>query len=269
MIIVVLCLFACVYYVFWAFLLPYQHSVYWRWHGVLGSELWFNMTWHYILTVLTKPGAVDVAREGTTFAQRCTVCARFVVDLDHHCPLTGGCIGRDNFRFFAVFLFHCIVGLGYICALAWRPYQDCVLHYDDGPSFAAASADENAPLCDDLGSHAHILELAAPCFVGLCLLGLLHLLLAMNGQTTIQFNREWRVHGLVALRKLLTLRGAARYDKWAMLWGRPAAEAGMLHRLRVLTLPAAPTPNVVCALRSAGCCRARRAKEDALPLERV
>ena len=50
-----------------------------------------------------------------------------VEQFDHHCPLTGGCIGANNFRFFFLFTTYCSAGLAYGAYLAWHPFRACIV----------------------------------------------------------------------------------------------------------------------------------------------
>ena len=58
---------------------------------------------------------------------------------------------------------------------------------------------------------------------------------------TPQYVRRLRLRGLWrSATELLLRRGETETDKWALLWGRPPAAAGALHRARVLLLPSLP-----------------------------
>ena len=50
---------------------------------------------------------------GTSHCYDCNVC---VLDLDHHCPWTGKCIGRGNIRFFYAFLWMLSAHIGLVAA---------------------------------------------------------------------------------------------------------------------------------------------------------
>ncbi|KAK3259885.1 hypothetical protein CYMTET_31134 [Cymbomonas tetramitiformis] len=65
------------------------------------------------------------AYQGFTFCERCQVvrpprahhcrvCNTCVLDMDHHCPFIGQCVGRDNFRPFLLFLFWATLSCSYV-----------------------------------------------------------------------------------------------------------------------------------------------------------
>lgn len=71
------------------------------------------------LSQATLCGLCNVYRaRGTAHCYDCNSC---VLELDHHCPWTGKCVGKDNLRPFYAFLW-CITGsIVYVvaCVLAW------------------------------------------------------------------------------------------------------------------------------------------------------
>lgn len=47
-------------------------------------------------------------------AQHCYICNVCVLELDHHCPWTGKCIGKNNIRFFYLFLVFIPISIGFM-----------------------------------------------------------------------------------------------------------------------------------------------------------
>lgn len=78
--------------------------------------------------VLTEEGRLDtvtVCQFCNVFRERetthCYDCNACVLELDHHCPWTGKCIGKNNLPFFYAFLWTMMALLVYvgICTLVW------------------------------------------------------------------------------------------------------------------------------------------------------
>jgi hypothetical protein len=151
------------------------------------------------------------ASDGTSL---CRICERRVHAFDHHCPFTGGCVGRDNFRFFFLFVVHCWLGCGGASALAWPPFWHCVLRQCEvGALGLRRTPPPDEAACVALGARS-LLFLPALCLhVALGALGAFHALLLLNGLTTIQFTRRWRARGLLSLRDLIALHGESETDK--------------------------------------------------------
>ena len=142
-------------------------------------------------------------------APLCRVCKRRVLDFDHHCPFTGGCVGACNYRFFALFVLHCTLGCAWACRLSYPPFRDCVLRQMDAPRLGLVRTpppDEAA--CVILGARSLLLLPALMLTLALSALGGFHALLLANGLTTLQFTRRWRKRGLRAARELLFVRRA-------------------------------------------------------------
>jgi hypothetical protein len=51
--------------------------------------------------------ACDAYKCQTT--HHCSTCGVCVFELDHHCPWVGGCVGRDNHKYFLLFLFYTVI----------------------------------------------------------------------------------------------------------------------------------------------------------------
>ena len=268
-------------------------------------------------TQMPPPAATDnnsactLAPARTDGTSLCKICMRRVHTFDHHCPLyaqpknledsipiflavpltrqpssracadsTGGCVGRDNYGFFFLFVTHCGAGCGLACVLAWRPFLECVVRQCTVPLLGLSrTPPPSEASCVALGSKS-LLFLPALC-LHLALLGLggFHALLLANGLTTLQcvrarrhsshthrpaptpqhaaesrhslgrYARRWKARGLRSLQDLVTLHGEAETDKWALLWGCPPAgttggrgglRPSLPRKLRVALLPSMP-----------------------------
>ncbi|CAI4225698.1 unnamed protein product [Auanema sp. JU1783] len=56
---------------------------------------------------------IDCNREAPLRSHHCPLCKICVLRKDHHCFVTGKCVGLGNQRFFMTFLFWCVLGLSY------------------------------------------------------------------------------------------------------------------------------------------------------------
>ena len=278
------------YYVFWQSVLPYSHppaSPAGVAHVLLATWLWVNTVWNFGMCAAVDPGDAAALAQQQQQQQRrdefepeagtapigrgvggagggrwpagsyhCNVCKARVLSFDHHCPFTGGCVGRHNYRFFLLFSWHGTLGMAYATWLAWWPFRDCVLRQLSLPALGWSPmppADEAA--CVALGGRSLLLLPAAMLCGALGCLALLHSLLLANGVTTLQLARRWRTRGPAYVLELLQLKGERETDKWAMLFGggglgycedgssgggarRPAVSAA--RRARVLLLPSLP-----------------------------
>ena len=245
----ILCICACAYHVFWMSMLPYWElpplSAAWIAHVCFATASMLQTMWNYVLCVMIDPAAVELTNgAGMAPARHCKHCDRHIVNLDHHCPMTGGCIGEHNFRFFALFLLYSWVGSGYACAISWRPYRTCVLDYSPDALYSA-DLPEFPQVCIVLGARATLLLSAAACFICLGMFGLLHALLIANGLTTLHMHKDWRTRGVASLADLILVRAEPRCDKWAMLWGVPNARSTRV--LRVLAIPSLPRRSALLA----------------------
>ena len=255
----VVCLCFWAYYAFWSSVLPYRHETVLHpaglSHVALCTWLWVMSVWNYAACASVDPGVVTPAAAAATRSEagesskprpppncrHCAICDHDVLHFDHHCPFTGGCVGEGNLRFFLLFLLHCSLGCGYAALLAWAPFRDCVLLQCSVPALGLVrTPPPSEAACVRMGTRSLLLLPALMLFVCLSALGVLHALLLANGLTTVQYVRRWRARGPRSLRDLLLLHGEAETDKWSILWGRPAASASLLHKLRVLALPSLP-----------------------------
>ena len=58
----------------------------------------------------------------------CGICNRCTALMDHHCPFTANCVGRDNLRAFILWLSFCCVGLLYGAVMSYPAFSHCILH---------------------------------------------------------------------------------------------------------------------------------------------
>ena len=223
--------------------------------------LWVNSVWNYGCCAIVDPGyasdaAVNVCPDASSTewpanaplpradgTSLCKICVRRVHAFDHHCPFTGGCVGRDNYRFFLLFCLHCFLGCGGACYLAFKPFVHCVVNQCTVPAlglYRTPPPDEAA--CVALGSRSLLLLPALCLHLALGALFAFHALLLANGLTTLQFTRRWRNKGYRSLYDLIVLHGEAETDKWSLLWGRAekSETPPILLRLRLLLLPSLP-----------------------------
>ena len=251
------------YLLFWQSMLPYSHapaSPAGALHGLLATWLWLMTVFNFAMCCAVDAGTVAQPSEPEVEAgggsgkgrwpagsHHCHVCRVRVLQFDHHCPFTGGCVGQGNFRFFLLFAVHGWAGTSYACALSWPPFRDCVWRQLELPSLGWARVpppDEAA--CIALASRSLLLLPAAALCAALSQLALLHLLLLANGVSTVRLAQRWRTKGLAYLRDLLLMRAEPEegVDKRTLLFGardRSAPAKGRLaRRARVLLLPSLP-----------------------------
>lgn len=233
-----LCVFG--YAAFWSSILPYsvaRDSIEGKIHIAFATVIWLNTVVNYALCAAVDPGVVGESSTG----RWCEVCRVRVQLSDHHCPFTGGCVGRHNFHHFILFLLHAWLGGAYACFLCWWPFRDCVWRQLVVPPLGwQRSPPPNEAACVKLATRSLLLLPTGALWAAVGCLGALHALLLANGLTTLQFVRSWRSRGRRALRDLLLLRSEAEVDKWALLWGRTEESNTALRRLRVLLLPGPP-----------------------------
>ena len=58
----------------------------------------------------------------------CRICNRCTALMDHHCPFTANCVGRDNLRSFILWLSFCCLGLLYGAVMSYPAFAHCILH---------------------------------------------------------------------------------------------------------------------------------------------
>jgi|EP00037_Helgoeca_nana_P011572 hypothetical protein len=62
-------------------------------------------------------------RPAATF--HCHDCHSCGAEVDHHCPFVNVCVGRDNYRYFARFLFYGFLGMLYTAIITFPPFYSC------------------------------------------------------------------------------------------------------------------------------------------------
>ena len=164
------------YHVFWESVLPYSHahaSAAGMLHVLLVTWLWVNTVWNFAMCCAVDPGTVahtepepEAGGKGRWPAgsHLCHVCGVRVLQFDHHCPFTGGCVGLKNLRFFLLFALHGWAGMAYACALAWPPFRDCVWRQLELPAlgWARVPPPDEPAVCGSGASTLALLTLTPP-----------------------------------------------------------------------------------------------------------
>ena len=235
------------YYLFWATFLPYRRaraSLGGALHATLATYLWINVVWNYAMCAAVVAGEPDEKKdpEGAPLlsGHYCKICRVRAPNFDHHCPFTGGCIGRDNFRFFALFCLWGWCGMAYACAMSWTPFSDCVLSqvtiYHIGWKAAPPPSEE---ACQALAARSFVFVPALVIFAALTSLFGLNALLVANNITLKRFNGLMNgPNGIFGFVLTLQCRTTPDIDKRMLIFGPTAG--GAVGRARVLLLPSLP-----------------------------
>jgi palmitoyltransferase len=56
-------------------------------------------------------------------AHHCSICARCILNQDHHCPWINNCVGHLNHRYFFQFCFFLTLGSFYVATLGFKEFQ--------------------------------------------------------------------------------------------------------------------------------------------------
>eukprot|EP00039_Didymoeca_costata_P030667 m.30810 g.30810 ORF g.30810 m.30810 type:complete len:311 (+) comp8242_c0_seq2:342-1274(+) len=113
----------------------------------LTPSIWINMgmLYHLFMAVITNAGSFTeiledepvqpevstptwcskCRRHRPSDAFHCSVCGRCSRFMDHHCPFTANCVGRDNFRYFFAFVLWSWIATVYAVWLTRVPRRIC------------------------------------------------------------------------------------------------------------------------------------------------
>jgi len=139
-----------VVYVYPSFLPPPPAASFYG-HWAVCLCLLSNTLLNYLFSVLQDPGFIERRDVGSmelvsagslnnhTFCWRCNapkpaschhcrVCRRCVMDMDHHCPFIGNCVGAGNRREFVLFLFWTACSMLYVVGVSGAL---CIAKYDE------------------------------------------------------------------------------------------------------------------------------------------
>ena len=64
-------------------------------------------------------------------ASHCDTCGNCVERLDHHCPWTGSCIGKRNYRYYYIFINTLAISLAYVFIMSLLHIIFLILDYSD------------------------------------------------------------------------------------------------------------------------------------------
>lgn len=132
-------------------------------------SVWINagMLVNFFAAAVRGPGRPDGYLEGSWCktcriyrppgSHHCSSCNTCILDMDHHCPFTAGCIGRRNIRFFFWFITFSLFACLYALWLTFHPFVHCRAIESAGDE---AQHPEHLLCQSELGSKARLFYLA-------------------------------------------------------------------------------------------------------------
>ena len=121
-------------------------------------------------------------------AHHCRACGRCVLFMDHHCPFTFNCVGKENFTYFYMFLAHVSAGLVLAISMTATPFYRCWIIFD-APMFcplAQRTAGE-FDVCAELGDLSLMFAPAVALFAATSCLLAFHTFLLATDWSTLEF----------------------------------------------------------------------------------
>lgn len=181
-------------------------------------------------------------------AHHCRTCRACVMEMDHHCPFIGNCVGANNHGYFILFLVFTLVSCLYVLGMVIYTYKySTLMSFEDDPpeSESGASAldlshfsgvlapvlfdDETAVTIRQIGLiYLFIISLAL--LIGISLLLYQQLALVYRGQTFLDSLSAWndvnagssRKKGFANLQRVLG-------NRYPWLWLVPCVSAKKFH----------------------------------------
>ncbi len=129
-------------------------------------------------------------------SQYCKICDCAVLNLDHHCPFTGNCVGKRNFFNFYMGLCYGTLGLLYAVLITLPYFLECnfknIMWF-----FGIVSSREKLAVCAELGPHTHIfLPVCAGFFLSLNMV-MLQSLFLISDLSTYNVLLNWSKYPMI------------------------------------------------------------------------